>query len=54
MAVSVDNSEPVLVDQYSVQDGRVENARLTALSTVRESSVAKAMTESDAPAYVSN
>lgn len=35
-------------------DLEVENARLTALSTVRESSVAKAMTKSDAPAYVSN
>ena len=35
-------------------DLEVENARLTALSTVRESSVAKAMTKSEAPAYVSN
>lgn len=35
-------------------DLEVENARLTALSSVRESSVAKAMTKSDAPAYVSN
>lgn len=35
-------------------DLEVENARLTALSTVRESSVAKAMTKADAPAYVNN
>ncbi len=35
-------------------DLEVENARLTALSTVRDSSVAKAMTKSEAPAYVSN
>ena len=35
-------------------DLEVENARLTALSSVRESSVAKAMTKSEAPAYVSN
>lgn len=35
-------------------DLEVENARLTALSNVRESSVAKAMTKSEAPAYVSN
>ena len=35
-------------------DLEVENARLTALSTVRDSSVAKAMTKADAPAYVSN
>jgi cell division protein FtsL len=35
-------------------DLEVENARLTALSTVRDSSVAKAMTKPDAPAYVSN
>ncbi|MGB3945667.1 MAG: hypothetical protein WBK76_02405 [Candidatus Saccharimonadales bacterium] len=35
-------------------DLEVENARLTALSTVRESSVAKAMTKPEAPAYVNN
>jgi cell division protein FtsL len=35
-------------------DLEVENARLTALSTVRESSVAKAMTKPDAPSYVGN
>ncbi len=35
-------------------DLEVENARLTALSTVRESSVAKAMTKPDAPSYVNN
>lgn len=35
-------------------DLEVENARLTALSTVRDSSVAKAMTKPGAPAYVSN
>jgi len=35
-------------------DLEVENARLTALSTVRESSVAKAMTKAEAPSYVGN
>ncbi len=35
-------------------DLEVENARLTALSTVRESSVAKAMTKAEAPSYVNN
>ncbi len=35
-------------------DLEVENARLTALSSVRESSVAKAMVKSEAPTYVNN
>ncbi len=35
-------------------DLEVENARLTALSNIRDSSVAKAMTEPEAPAYVGN
>lgn len=35
-------------------DLEVENARLTALSNVRDSSVARAMTEPEAPSYVGN
>lgn len=35
-------------------DLEVENARLTALSAVRDSSVAKAMVKADAPSYVAN
>jgi cell division protein FtsL len=35
-------------------DLEVENNRMTALSNLRESSVAKAMTKPDAPSYVSN
>lgn len=35
-------------------DLEVENARLTALSSVRDSSVAQAMTEPGAPKYVSD
>jgi len=35
-------------------DLEVENARLTALSSVRDSSVARAMVAPDAPAYVGN
>lgn len=35
-------------------DLEVENARLTALNTVRSSSVAKAMTKSEAPSYIGN
>jgi len=35
-------------------DLEVENAKLTALNSVRDSSVAKAMVKSDAPSYVNN
>ena len=35
-------------------DLEVENARLTALSTVRDSDVAQAFTKSDQPSYVNN
>ena len=35
-------------------DLEVENARLTALNSVKESSVARAMTTPDAPSYVNN
>ena len=35
-------------------DLEVENARLTALNSVRDSSVAQAFTESDQPQYVNN
>lgn len=35
-------------------DLEVENARLTALSSVRDSSVARAMVEPEAPSYVGN
>ncbi len=35
-------------------DLEVENAKLTALNEVRDSSVAKAMVKSDAPSYVNN
>ena len=35
-------------------DLEVENARLTALNEVRDSSVAKAMVKSEAPSYVNN
>jgi hypothetical protein len=44
------------ISQLSAEktDLEVDNARLTALSTVRDSSVAKAMTKPDVPAYVNN
>jgi uncharacterized membrane protein YjgN (DUF898 family) len=51
-AQKIDSQIAELSEQKT--DLEVENARLTALSTVRESSVAKAMTKSEAPAYVSN
>jgi len=35
-------------------DLEVENAKLTALNAVRDSSVAKAMVKSEAPSYVNN
>lgn len=51
-AQKIDSQIAELSEQKT--DLEVENARLTALSTVRESSVAKAMAKSEAPAYVSN
>lgn len=51
-AQKIDSQIAELSEQKT--DLEVENARLTALSTVRESSVAKAMTKPEAPAYVSN
>jgi cell division protein FtsL len=48
----IDNQISQLSEEKT--DLEVENARLTALSTVRDSSVAKVMTKPDAPAYVNN
>ena len=58
-AMSYDYQTSAINDQISQLkdekvDLEVENAKLTALNDVRDSSVAKAMVKSEAPSYVNN